>query len=80
MALSPTPADMQYMQEHINDSKVGDIIAVNVTGICIAILAVSLRFLSRRLVRTEMKADDFMIVVALVSHRSLSALTNSRNF
>lgn len=56
------------MEEHINDSKVGDIIAVNVTGLCIAIFAVFLRFLSRRLVRTEIKADDFMVVVALVSH------------
>ena len=68
MALLPTSADIQYMKEHIGESKVVGLVAVNVSGLCIGITAVCLRVVSRRLVRAKIKADDWMIAVALVGH------------
>ena len=68
MALVPTPADIQYMKEHIRDNKGDELIAANVVGLCIASVAVCLRFKSRRIVRTKINTDDWMIAVALASH------------
>ena len=68
MALLPTTADIQYMKEHIGESRVVGLVAVNVSGLCIAITAVYLRVVSRRLVRAKIKADDWMIALALVGH------------
>ena len=68
MGLLPTPAEILYMKEHINDTKVPGILASNIVCLCIAFSAVSLRFISRRLVRAEFKIDDWMIVLALVGY------------
>ena len=70
MALVPTPADIQYMKEHIRENKADEIIATNVVGLCIASVAVCLRFKSRRLLRTKIHTDDWMITVALASPRN----------
>lgn len=68
MGLLPTPADIQYMQEHIRESKVRGVVAVNVSGLCITTVAVCLRLISRRLASTRIGSDDLMIVVALAGH------------
>ncbi len=62
----PMPAEIQYMQEHINDSKVGQILATNTACSVIALLAVILRFTSRRLMKADRGADDWLIIIALV--------------
>ncbi len=62
----PTPAEIQYMSAHINDSKVGQILATNIACTLIALLAITLRFGSRRLIKADRKADDWLIIIALV--------------
>ena len=71
MALVPTPADIQHIKEHIRENRGDEIIAANVVGLCIASVAMCLRFKSRRLVRTKINTDDWMIAVALASHRKI---------
>ena len=62
----PTPAEIQYMKVHINDSKVSQILATNIACTLIALLAITLRFASRRLIKADRKADDWFVVIALV--------------
>ena len=58
------------MKEHIGESLVPEVIAVNVSGLCITIVAVYLRFISRRLAPAKIGSDDWMIVIALAGHQS----------
>ena len=52
---------------HKDDNKVANIITCGVLMGLIAITAVALRFLSRRIARTKIGADDWCIVTGLVS-------------
>lgn len=63
---APTPAQIQELKKHAHDTKVADILASNIICTVIAYTAVALRFGSRRIVRIERKADDWLIVVATV--------------
>lgn len=58
MVLVPTPAKIEYMREHISDSKVDELIAATVIGLCIAPVAVCLRFKPRRLLQAKVNTDD----------------------
>jgi uncharacterized membrane protein len=60
------PADARYQLEHINESRVKDIVSSHITCLIIAVVAVLLRFVSRRMMKTALKADDWMIVAALI--------------
>lgn len=65
MAL-PTPEEIQYQIEHIHDDRSGDMLISNATGIAIAAIAVLLRFISRRMCKASIQADDWMILIAMV--------------
>ena len=63
----PTPAQIQYMEEHINDSMVPNLIAANVICAVVSLAAIIVRFIARRLIRLPLKLDDWLIVLAWVS-------------
>lgn len=60
------PAEAQYQLAHINESRVPAIVSSQIACLVIAVIAVVLRFVSRRMIKTALKADDWMIVAALV--------------
>ena len=64
------PAEAQYQLDHINQSRVHDIVSSHIACLVIAVAAIILRFISRRMSKTAIKADDWMIVAALVSDTS----------
>lgn len=61
------PNEVQYQQAHIDEDKSPRIIAACVVCLVAAFLVVILRFVSRRLVRSPLQADDYTIIVSLVS-------------
>ena len=67
-----TPADIQYQIDDVHDDRSGEIVVSHAVVLSLVIFAVALRFVSRRLCKTQILADDFMIVGALVNNGSLS--------
>ena len=63
----PTPAQIDYMQQHRNDTKVPKILGVNIALLIIASLAIALRFFSRYVHAGQIGADDWIILVSLVT-------------
>lgn len=59
--------EMQFQLEHQHQNRAADIITANTVMLTAAYVAVVLRFVSRRLMRRNVGADDWMMVVALVS-------------
>ena len=59
-------AEAKYQLAHINESKVGDIVATLIVCLVIAVFAIMLRFVSRLMNKARLKADDWMVVVALL--------------
>ena len=72
-AISDT--EISYQRAHINDNKTTQLVVANVIAISAATIAVVLRLVSRRLNKASFQADDFMIVVGLVSSISCSLTT-----
>jgi len=64
----PTLAQIEYMKAHITDDKRHNLIATFIVSISLAYIAVILRFIARRRRRVQYLADDWLILVALVSH------------
>ena len=64
-ALSPT--EIEYEVARIHDNQASDIIISSAICISLAITAVLLRLLARRLSRVKILADDYMMIFALVS-------------
>ena len=60
------PAQAQYQLDHVDESRANNIRSSLIACLAIATIAVILRFVSRRMVTTSIRADDWMIVVALV--------------
>ena len=73
MPTLPTPEELLYMQEHISDDRRTDVIVANAICFAIAVIAVTLRFTSRRLARVYYGWDDWSVMVALVSCHSVRA-------
>ena len=63
------PAEAQYQLDHVNESRAEAIFSSYIACLIIAIVAIVLRFISRRMSKTAIKADDWMIVAALVNSR-----------
>ena len=61
-------ANIRYQEAHLSDSRVPNVIATIAICLPCAIGAVILRFVSRRLGRVPIKADDWWIVLGLVGH------------
>lgn len=64
----PTLEQIQYMKAHIADNKQPNLIAAFTVSISLAYIAVVLRFIARRRRGVELLADDWLMLVALVSH------------
>ena len=71
MATVPTPAEIQYQQEHIGENRIPNIIAANVACLTLAFVFVGLRFLSRWMKRIKCEADDWLVVAGLVRSNSI---------
>ena len=65
MAQVPTPTLIEYFLTHLDDNKKTEIIAVYVPCLFFAYSAVILRFVSRRLIKTPLQADDWTIELGL---------------
>ena len=66
MATVPTPQEIAYQEAHSTDNKSGSIIAASVICYTIGIIAVALRFLSRRFSKIKYEWDDWLAVSGLV--------------
>lgn len=64
---TPNPAEIQYQLSHIHEDRSKDIVNSNTICMVIAIVAVILRFVSRRLCKVAILADDYVCLAALVS-------------
>lgn len=64
--ITPNSAEISYMLEHINDTKVPAIITSSVICNVAACIAVALRFYSRHLKRAGLRKDDYFITIGLV--------------
>lgn len=62
-----SPDQIRYMQEHINDNKQPLFLAVSITTLIVAYIAVSLRIFTRKRAGVLLGADDRWILAALVS-------------
>ncbi|KAL8984631.1 MAG: hypothetical protein Q9177_004652, partial [Variospora cf. flavescens] len=66
MVLRITPADIAYQKAHKDDDRRGTLYATAATMIVLPSIAVALRFMCRRHLKTKIAHDDIAIVVALV--------------
>ncbi|MCJ1457821.1 hypothetical protein MMC28_008190 [Mycoblastus sanguinarius] len=62
---SLTPSEMQYQLSHASEDRSGNVIAAVVACLCLAFIAVGMRLFGRRMTKTSLGADDWMILVAL---------------
>ena len=60
----------QYQLAHINDSKKVAVLTTYIISTSISLLAVILRFVSRRIGHTKYGADDWIMLAALVLNLS----------
>lgn len=60
------PAEARDQLAHVHESRAKDINVSHFVCLAIAVVAIALRFLSRRMSKTPIKMDDWMIVAALV--------------
>ena len=60
------PEEAKYQLAHIKDSKRVATWTAFIFSVSISLLAVIMRFVSRRIARTKYGADDWMMLVALV--------------
>ena len=68
MSLATSPSEIQAQLAHIHDDRSGQIIKSGAICLSVAITAVILRLISRRLSRARsMLLDDYILVSALVS-------------
>ena len=66
----PNAQEIQYQLAHIHQDRSNDIVVSHSICIVIAVVAVVMRFSSRRLCKAPILADDYMIIVALVRFSS----------
>ena len=77
MASAEEFAEIQYEQDHVDDTHVPQLAAVFTAALVIAHLAVVLRLISRRLSHTQLKWDDLVICLSLVSPSLVLLSTHS---
>ena len=64
-----SPEDAVYMREHANDDKRANLYACVACCIILPFTAVVLRFLARQRAHAAYKADDYLVLSALVDPR-----------
>lgn len=72
---SLTPSEMQYQLAHASEDRSANVIAAVTIGLCLAFIAVGFRLFARRLTKTPLGADDWMIVVSLFFNSVYAAST-----
>ena len=65
MAL-PSLAEIQHQLTHIHEDRSIDIVISNAICLPLAVIAVVLRLLSRRIVKASVKADDWTVISAVL--------------
>ncbi len=70
MPSSLSPSEIEYELQHIYDNRAPSIVISAAICIFLAITAVLLRLLARRLSRARILADDYMMTFAMVSRQS----------
>ncbi len=60
-----TPSEMEYQLAHVNDDRASDIVISHAVVLPLAVIAVFFRFISRRLCKARIEADDYMIIATL---------------
>jgi hypothetical protein len=63
----PSPAEIQYQKDHINETHAPAVLTACIICFTLAVIAVFLRVLSRRMAAASLGKDDYMIFAALVS-------------
>ena len=71
-----TASEAAYQEAHIEDDSKLVIIVPSAIALAIAYAAVFLRFVSRRLSRTTIKADDRSVVIGLVNKTSCEIIAD----
>lgn len=69
--MEATASELQYLQEHIGDSRVSGVIISSVICGFVTCICVALRFLARFVSRAGVGKDDYCIILGLVSLRLL---------
>ena len=72
--MSLSPSEIQYQLAHIRDDRASAIVISHAIVLPLAVIAVAARFMSRRLCKAYIGADDYTIVMALVSACLLQVL------
>lgn len=62
----PSPAEIHYQLTHINEDRSSNIIISHAICLAIAVIAVLLRLVSRRMIKASIQADDWSIIFALL--------------
>ena len=68
--MSIDPKELKYQLAHIKDDRSTEGLVTAMVLVSLATIAVILRLWSRKLVGMKLKLDDYLIMVALVSHGS----------
>ncbi|MCJ1327868.1 hypothetical protein MMC10_004543 [Thelotrema lepadinum] len=74
--MSLSPGEISYEKAHITDDRTGQVTAANVVCCIVAILAVALRFLSRKYANAHLGADDWLLVASLVLYLAFVILVS----
>ena len=61
-----TAASLKYQMENINDDRSHELIALNVVFPLIALIAVILRVVARRITHVKLLWDDYIIFLSMV--------------
>lgn len=64
-----SPSDIQYQLEHSHESRVHVLLVSQIICFVLAVTAVILRLVSRRLIKAPIQSDDYMILMALVTKK-----------
>ena len=60
------PEQLKYYEEHASDNRQPNLIATITLGLALSCIAVILRFIARWRTRAGYRADDWLILLALV--------------
>ncbi|KAL9609745.1 MAG: hypothetical protein Q9167_005515 [Letrouitia subvulpina] len=62
----PSPADIRYQLTHVDDNRQPEMIATYTICGTLAVVSVGSRFLSRRLNKSGIEADDYAVLVGMI--------------
>ena len=63
------PEEIQYELRNIHEDRASDLITTFATCTALAYIAVILRLIARRVNKAPLQADDFWVLIALVSDK-----------